>query len=133
MVQLRRSISQVKERGTDLTQGGLVARLVKGGSAVANRARGTSTHDAPDNVMFTLVSMASGILGGALAGAVFNRVWRAVSGTDDVPEPTALDRSIGEVLIAGVLQGAVFGLVKAIVGRTAAASYRQLTGYDPRR
>jgi hypothetical protein len=83
--------------------------------------------------MFTLVSMASGILGGALAGALFNRLWRAVSGADEVPEPTALDRSVKEVLIAGVLQGAVFGLVKAIVGRITATSYRRFTGTDPTR
>jgi F0F1-type ATP synthase assembly protein I len=134
MVQLRRSISQSKDRGTDLSHNGLTTRLVKrGGEAVTNRARGLTKQGTSNDAMFSLVSMISGILGGALAGALFNRVWRAVSGADDVPEPTALDRKVGEVLIAGVLQGAVFGLVKAIVGRITAASYRRFTGDDPRR
>lgn len=130
MVQLSRSMSheQAVQNGN-----GLAGRLLKRGVAVTGRGRGIAQRGTADNTMFTLVSMASGILGGALAGALFNRLWRAVSGADEVPEPTALDRSVKEVLIAGVLQGAVFGLVKAIVGRITATSYRRFTGTDPTR
>ena len=79
---------------------------------------------------YELVSMASGILGGALAGAIFNWVWRVVSDTDEAPEPTALDRGMGEVLVAGALQGAVFGVVKAILSRVTAQGYRRFTDSD---
>jgi hypothetical protein len=72
-------------------------------------------------------------LSGALAGAIFIRIWRAVSDADEAPEPTALDRNIREVLVAGALQGAVFGLVKAAMGRMAAKSYRRFTRNDPAR
>jgi hypothetical protein len=131
MVQLLRSMSP--EHAVQ-SGNGLAARLLKlGGGAVTKRARGLAQRGAAESTTFTLVSMASGILGGALAGALFNRLWRAISGADDVPEPTALDRNLREVLIAGVLQGAVFGLVKAIVGRIAATSYRRFTGNDPTR
>ncbi|MDQ3764280.1 MAG: DUF4235 domain-containing protein [Actinomycetota bacterium] len=91
-------------------------------------------------VTYELGSLASGLVGGALAGAVFTRVWRAISGADeqnigrrradDVPEPTALDRDIRDVLLVGVLQGAVFGVVKAALGRITARGYRQLTGHE---
>jgi hypothetical protein len=77
---------------------------------------------------YELVSLVSGILGGALAGAIFNRIWRAVSDEAEAPEPTALDRGIREVLVAGMLQGAVFGLVKAALGRVTAKGYRRFTG-----
>lgn len=80
--------------------------------------------------MYESVSLASGIVGGAVAGAVFTRVWRAVSDEGEVPEPTALDRRIGGVLVAGALQGVVFGLVKAAVARITARGYRRLTGRD---
>lgn len=131
MVQLLRSMSP--EHAVQ-SSNGLAARLVKrGGGAVTKRARGLAQRGAADNTVFTLVSMASGILAGALAGALFNRLWKAISGADDVPEPTALDRNIRDVLIAGVLQGAVFGLVKAVVGRITATSYRRFTGNDPTR
>lgn len=82
---------------------------------------------------YELLSLASGVLGGALAGAVFTRIWRAVSGADEVPEPTELDRNIRDVLVAGMLQGAVFGLVKAALSRVTAQGYRQFTGHDFKR
>lgn len=79
------------------------------------------------------VSLISGILGGLLAGAVFTRIWRTVSDEDEAPEPTALDHDIREVLAAAALHGAVFGLVKAALGRATAKGYRRLTGTDPTR
>ena len=82
---------------------------------------------------FELLSLASGLLGGALAGAVFTRLWRAVSGADKVPEPTELDRRIRDVLIVGAMQGAIFGLVKAALSRVTAQGYRQITGHDFKR
>lgn len=85
-----------------------------------------------DELTYKLVSLASGILGGSLAGAVFTRLWRAAFGAAEVPEPTALNRSIRDVLIVGAVQGAVFGLVKAAVGRITAQQYRRFTGHDLR-
>ena len=85
-----------------------------------------------NKMTYEALSLASGILGGALAGAVFTRVWRMVS-QEEAPEPTALDRDIREVLVAGALQGVVFGLVKAALSRMAARGYRRLAGHDLRR
>jgi Protein of unknown function (DUF4235) len=82
---------------------------------------------------YELLSLASGVVGGALAGAAFTRLWHAMSGTDEVPEPTELDRDIRDVLVAGALQGAVFGLVKAALSRVTAQGYRQFTGHDFKR
>jgi hypothetical protein len=66
------------------------------------------------------------MLGGALAGALFSRFWRALSDdTGEVPEPTALDRDIREVLVVAALQGAVTGLIRAAFGRVTAHSYRR--------
>jgi F0F1-type ATP synthase assembly protein I len=129
MLQLLAPINRIKERGNELT-----ARLADRSSEVRDHAREIAERSAPrvtGKTMFTLVSLVSGVLGGALAGALFNRVWRTVSDTDEVPVPTALDRNVREVLIAGVLQGAVFGLVKAALGRITATGYRRFTGSDP--
>jgi hypothetical protein len=60
------------------------------------------------------------VAGGLLAGAVFNRVWKAVAHENEAPEPTDRDRSWREVLAAAALHGAVYGLVKAAVDRGAA-------------
>jgi hypothetical protein len=59
---------------------------------------------------------------------VFSRLWRVVSDEDEVPDPTALDRDVSEVLLVGALQGAVFGLVKAALSRITSQGYQRLTG-----
>ncbi len=76
------------------------------------------------------LSIATGILAGALAGVAFTRIWRAISDEDEAPEPTSLDHDIRQVLVAGALQGAIFGLVKAAISRVTATSYRRFTGHE---
>jgi hypothetical protein len=80
---------------------------------------------------YQLVSVASGILGGVLAGAVFTQIWRLLAGADHAPQPSQLDREMREVLVAGAIQGAVAGLVRAVLGRVTAKGYRQVTGHAP--
>ncbi|WP_425568173.1 DUF4235 domain-containing protein, partial [Nonomuraea rubra] len=58
-----------------------------------------------------------GLLGGALASALFKRAWKLASGQDDAPDADDLERGWTEVLVAAALQGAIFGLVKAAVHR----------------
>jgi hypothetical protein len=104
-----------------------------GVAVIRDRAKRAQLASALSTVTYELVSLGSGVLGGALAGALFNRIWRVVSDEDEAPKPTALDRNIREVLVAGAVQGAVFGLVKAAMGRITAQGYRQLTGNTPNR
>lgn len=75
-----------------------------------------------------LLGFASGLVGGAVAGALFSRLWRAVSDEDEVPQATALDRGLSEVLVVGALQGAIFGLVKAALSRMTSRGYQRFTG-----
>ncbi|MBV8542029.1 MAG: DUF4235 domain-containing protein [Pseudonocardiales bacterium] len=103
-----------------------------GVALIRDRVNGAQLGSARSGVVYELVSLVSGVLGGALAGAIFNRIWRAVSDEDEAPDPTALDRNIREVLVAGAVQGAVFGLVKAALGRITARGYRQVTGNAPK-
>ncbi len=75
--------------------------------------------------------MLAGMIGGALAGALFKRVWKLLSGEEEAP--TATDRSRGwiEIVLAAGLEGAVFGAVKAFVDRGGAASFEKATGTWP--
>ena len=75
-----------------------------------------------------LLGFASGLVGGAVAGALFSRLWRVVSNEEEIPQPTALDRGLSEVLVVGALQGAVFGVVKAALSRITSQGYRRFTG-----
>ncbi|MGH3925084.1 MAG: DUF4235 domain-containing protein [Pseudonocardiaceae bacterium] len=86
---------------------------------------------AVNTVTYKTVSLISGIIGGVLAGVAFTQLWRAIANEDEAPAPTALDRDTRVVLAVAALQGAVFGLFKALMGRATAMGYRRLTGTSP--
>ena len=71
------------------------------------------------------VSLAMGMLSGALAATLFKRVWTLASGQDDAPDAGDLGRGWTEVLVAAAVQGALFGLVKAAVHRAGAQTFRR--------
>nr|WP_260407891.1 DUF4235 domain-containing protein [Planomonospora venezuelensis] len=74
------------------------------------------------------MSAASGMLGGALAGAIFKQVWKLASGKEEAPQATSEEYGWREVLVAAAVQGAIFGMVKAAIDRSAAQSIHRATG-----
>jgi hypothetical protein len=71
------------------------------------------------------------VLGGVLASALFSWVWRAIAHEDDSPHAKDRDRGWSEVLLAAVIQGALFGGVKALVDRAGATGFARATGTWP--
>ncbi|MCX2970186.1 DUF4235 domain-containing protein [Streptomyces sp. TRM70308] len=71
-------------------------------------------------------SLLMGVLGGVVAGAVFKRVWKVVSGDDDAPDATDVERSWREVLTAAAVHGAIFALVKAVIQRGGVVGARRV-------
>jgi len=82
-------------------------------------------------VVYKPLSMVVSALGALLAGLVFKRVWKLVSGQDQAPQATDRDRSWREVLVAAAVQGAVVAVVKASVDRAGAHGVRKATGRWP--
>ncbi|GLW56132.1 DUF4235 domain-containing protein [Kitasatospora phosalacinea] len=82
-------------------------------------------------VVYKPVGLALGLVGGMLAGVVFRQAWKAIGHEDDAPDATDEDRTWREVLLAATLQGAIFGLVRAAIGRGGATATRRLTGTWP--
>jgi uncharacterized protein DUF4235 len=82
-------------------------------------------------LMYKPLSVAFGVAGGLVAGAVFKRVWQLVAGEDEAPSATSRDYGWGAVLAAAALQGAIFAVVKAAVDRGGAQGVRKLTGDWP--
>ncbi|PTR27686.1 uncharacterized protein DUF4235 [Rhodococcus sp. OK519] len=77
--------------------------------------------------LYKPLSLATGVLGGLLAGVAFREIWKRVGDDDHAPDATDLERSNREVLVAAALQGAIFAVVKAAVDRAGAKGYRALT------
>ncbi|AFR47811.1 MULTISPECIES: DUF4235 domain-containing protein [Gordonia] len=86
---------------------------------------------AVSKAMYKPMSLATSVLGGIAAGAVFGQIWKRISDDDSAPDPKDLERSNTEVLVAAALQGLVFGLVKAAVDRAGARGYRAVTHENP--
>lgn len=82
-------------------------------------------------VLYRPVGLALGAVGGALAGALFQRVWKALGHEESAPGATDEERGWGEILTAAALQGAIFAVVKAIVERGGASGVRRVTGTWP--
>ncbi|MBT2392013.1 MULTISPECIES: DUF4235 domain-containing protein [Streptomyces] len=82
-------------------------------------------------VAYKPVGFALGAVSGAVAGAAFKQVWKVIGHDDDAPDATDQDRSWREVLIAAMLQGAIFAVVKAAVDRGGATAVHRLTGTWP--
>ncbi|ATL26848.1 DUF4235 domain-containing protein [Streptomyces formicae] len=85
----------------------------------------------PLKLLYKPVGAGFGMLGGALAGALFSRVWKAVAGEDDAPDAHDEERAWREILAAAALQGAIFAVVRAAVERGGAVGVRRLTGSWP--
>lgn len=81
--------------------------------------------------LYKPLALVVSVVGGIVAGAIFKQIWAAIS---DKPEPPrARDRAYGwkEILPAAAVQGAIFGLVKAVVDRGGARGFEKLTGVWP--
>lgn len=93
-----------------------------------SRKRAADTGDDLPGVLklaYKPVGLVSGIVGGLIAGQVFNLIWKRLSHESETPEPLSPNYSTREVLIAATLQGAIFGLIKTAVDRYGMKAYRR--------
>ena len=82
-------------------------------------------------LLYKPVAIVAGIVGGVLSGLIFKRVWKVVGRGADVPSAIDSERDWGEILLAAVLHGAIYALVKTAVDRGAAEWTRKKTGIWP--
>ena len=71
------------------------------------------------------------VLGGVIAGSIFKQIWKLVAHEQEPPKATRSEYGWREILPAAAAQGAVFGLVKAVVDRGGARGFQKLTGVWP--
>ena len=82
-------------------------------------------------LLYKAISAAVGVLGGIVATAIFNRIWRVAADEEEAPSATDARRSWPEVLMAAALHGAIFAVVRAALDRGTATAARELTGTWP--
>lgn len=82
-------------------------------------------------LLFKLLSMAASVAGGMLAGAIFTRLWKAMTGDEETPDP-ASEHPVSTLLLAAALQGAIAGGIRALLARAGARGMRSLKGEERR-
>ncbi|WP_395308633.1 DUF4235 domain-containing protein [Mycobacterium sp. AMU20-3851] len=84
-------------------------------------------------LMYRPVGLASSLIGGLVAGAIFKQIWKRTAPGDHSDPPTALEHeySFKEVVLAAALQGVVFSVVKTVIDRQGARVFERWTGEWP--
>jgi hypothetical protein len=81
-------------------------------------------------LIYKPIAIILGLLGGIAGRQVFNKVWAKVD-EEEPPEPTTRDTGLPRLLAAVALQGAIFALVKMVIQRGGARTWRYLFGIWP--
>ena len=73
------------------------------------------------------------VIGGLVAGQVFQQVWKhaAPGDRDDPPKPLESEYQLRQILIAATIQGAIFAVVRALIARGGARAFQRWTGEWP--
>ena len=81
-------------------------------------------------VLFAPFSIIGSLLAGLVARKAFDRIWSAID-DEEPPEAGEEREPLARVLLAAVLQAAVFAATRALFDRQARRAFRGLTGSWP--
>jgi hypothetical protein len=84
-------------------------------------------------ILYQPIGLISSIVAGLIATAVFKQIWKRASPNSegDPPTPTQSEFPLKEILLAAVIQGAIFSGIRAIVQRQGARAFAKATGEWP--
>lgn len=82
-------------------------------------------------VLYKPLAIIFGLLGGLIAGKIFDSMWDRI-GDDDIPlEADQKEATWGMMLLGAALQGAIYAFVKAAIKRAGAQGVEKATGTWP--
>ena len=80
--------------------------------------------------LFTPVSIIAGLVAGALSRKIFDQVWGLID-SDEPPESKHRDVSWGKLVVAALIQGAIFRGIKAAADHSSRRAFARTTGKWP--
>jgi hypothetical protein len=89
--------------------------------------------DKTTKLLYRPFGLVASVIGGLIASAVFKRVWqRATPGhTPDPPRPLESEYGLRELVVAALVQGAIYSVVKTLIDRGGARAFQRWTGEWP--
>jgi hypothetical protein len=84
-------------------------------------------------ILYRPWGLVASLLGGLIAGQIFQQVWKRADpdSSDDPPTPLQSEYRLPKVLIAALVQGAIFSAVRALINRGGARAFERWTGEWP--
>jgi hypothetical protein len=84
-------------------------------------------------MLYRPIGITGSLLGGLVAGQVFQQVWKHATPGDnaDAPKPLESEYRLRDILVAAAIQGVIFSLVKTLVNRGGARLFQKWTGEWP--
>jgi hypothetical protein len=84
-------------------------------------------------ILYRPWGLVASLLGGLIAGQVFQQVWKRLDpdSSDDPPKPLESEYRLRKILLAALVQGAIFSVVRALINRGGARLFQRWTGEWP--
>ena len=84
-------------------------------------------------ILYRPWGLVASLLGGLIAGEIFQRVWKQLDpdSPEDPPKPLESEYRLRKILIAAAVQGAIFTVVRALINRGGARVFERWTGEWP--
>ncbi|WP_061962113.1 DUF4235 domain-containing protein [Demequina flava] len=84
-------------------------------------------------VLYKPVGLAGSLIAGAIAGKIFDQVWKKAAPGPEHEPPGSLETGypLKEIVAAAALQGAIFAVVRTLVARGGARAFQRATGEWP--
>lgn len=84
-------------------------------------------------IIYRPVGLVSSMAGGLIASAVFKKVWASMEsgGHPDPPGPLESEYPLKKILLAAMLQGSIYFLVKTLIDRGGATLFQKWSGEWP--
>ena len=80
--------------------------------------------------LFLPFSIAAGLIAGKLSSKLFDGLWRLVD-DQEAPEAEHKEISVAKLVIALLIEGAIFRLVRGLVDHSARRGFYRMTGSWP--
>jgi hypothetical protein len=84
-------------------------------------------------ILYRPWGLVASLVGGLIAGQIFQQLWKRLDpeSPEDPPTPLQSEYRLPKVLLAALVQGAIFSAVRALINRGGARAFERWTGEWP--